>query len=122
MCLCVNGETRRPRFSCLSFHVYLMKGEYDDKLSWPFFGSVVVQLVNQNPGWDHDEITVRFRNDPKLSLNHGRVTSGDIAVNGCCANCYISQGHVEDHYLKNDCLKFRVVGVELCFENPKFED
>ena len=129
MCLCINSSSRSRRriitysdfFSgpFLSLHVYLMKGEYDDKLSWPFFGNVIVQLMNQNqyPGCRHRDITVQFHNDPKWSLGCERVTSGDIAVNGCYEN--INQREVDDQYLKNDCLKFRVVGVELCFENRK---
>lgn len=116
MCLCVNSS-QILWIPCLSLHVYLMKGEYDDKLSWPFCGNVVVQLMNQNPGCHHYEKTFRFHNDPKSSLNRERVTSGDIADNGCYEK--ISQREVDNQYLKNDCLKFRVVGVELCFENPK---
>lgn len=115
MCLCVNSSSSSglKRYYFLLLHVCLMKGEYDDKLSWPFCGNVVVQMMNQNPGCHHREITVRFDNDPTSSLGREKVTSGDIAVNGCYVK--INQRVVDDQY----CLKFRVVGVELCFENPK---
>ena len=46
MCLCVYH-----RFSWnteyTSVCVYLMRGEYDDRLVWPFRGDITVQMVNQ---------------------------------------------------------------------------
>ena len=39
----------------LSVYVYLMKGEHDDKLTWPFRGDITIQLVNQYKGQDHVE-------------------------------------------------------------------
>ena len=50
-----NGEK-----SHLSVHVYLMKGEYDSMLKWPFCGSITIQLLNQMKNQAHFEQTIHF--------------------------------------------------------------
>ena len=50
-----NGERTH-----VSVHFYLMRGEYDDKLSWPFRGSVTIELVNQLENRNHFEQTSDF--------------------------------------------------------------
>ena len=46
----------------VSVHTYLMKGEYDDMLTWPFRGAVTVQLLNQIGSECHHEQTSDFNN------------------------------------------------------------
>ena len=46
----------------VSIHTYLMKGEYDDQLRWPFKGDVTIQLLNQlGPECHHEQTS--FFND-----------------------------------------------------------
>ena len=40
----------------------LMRGEHDDKLTWPFHRDITIQLVNQNKEQDHVEYTAAFDN------------------------------------------------------------
>ena len=42
----------------VSVSVHLMRGEYDNKLVWPFRGDITIQLVNHNS--DHCERTMHF--------------------------------------------------------------
>lgn len=44
----------------VSIHTYLMKGEYDDNLRWPFRGDVTIQLLNQLGDECHHEQTTYF--------------------------------------------------------------
>ena len=44
----------------VSVHTYLMKGEYDDMLKWPFQGSITIQLRNQIGDECHHEQTTIF--------------------------------------------------------------
>ena len=46
--------------SHISVHVYLMKGEYDSMLKWPFCGSITIQLLNQMKNKNHFEQTIHF--------------------------------------------------------------
>ena len=54
MCLGVfpggNGEGKGTH---VSLFVHLMKGENDSELKWPFRGSVVVELLNQQADHTH---------------------------------------------------------------------
>lgn len=50
-----NGEKTH-----VSVHVYLMKGEYDNMLQWPFRGYITIQLLNQLKDDNHFEQKVNF--------------------------------------------------------------
>ena len=86
--------------------VYLMRGEFDSMLKWPFRGDITIQLVNHNNGQDHHEKTA------KITFGE-RVTSGEIADTGQGFGQFITHTMVESstktrRYLDNDCLTFRV--------------
>ena len=46
----------------MSVHLYLMKGPYDDELTWPLRGRFAVTLLNQISDWDHHQIRVSYDN------------------------------------------------------------
>ena len=83
MCLNVNangwgsGEGTHVSVSVyLMVFVYLMQGEYDDNLLWPFRGAITFRLVNQRADEGHVEHTVDF--DGNVSDDAaGRVTDGE---------------------------------------------
>ena len=98
----------------VSVFVSLMRGEHDDKLTWPFRGAITVQLVNQNRDQDHVEYTAVF--DDRVAAKEavtGRVTVGIRAKSGWGKRKFISHNKLEstEQYLKNDCIKFRVTKV-----------
>ena len=60
--------------SHVSFFFYLMKGEYDNDLVWPFEGHVVIELLNWRADKDHILTTITFNrfydpNNSYTSLN-----------------------------------------------------
>ena len=102
----------------VSVYVYLMRGEHDDKLTWPFRGDITIQLVNQNEDQDHVENIVHFTDENGAAADRisGRVTSGERAKCGWGFATLISHPTLEStagtkQYLKNDCLKFSVTQV-----------
>ena len=104
----------------VSVYVYLMRGEYDDKLTWPIRGDTTIQLVNQNEDQDHVENILDFTDENVAADDDisGRVTSGERATckSGWGFATLISHPTLESaagtkQYLKNDCLKFRVTQV-----------
>ena len=109
LCLCVNVE---PQFvpmvgDTILIHarVYLMRGEYDDRLVWPFRGDITVQLVNQISYHKHLEETFGF-------ASRSRVTSGERAKSGCEQRVF-SLDYFAQYIIKNDCVKFRVINVSV---------
>ena len=93
----------------VSVGAYLMKGDNDDSLSWPFTGSVTVKLLNQ----------LEDKNHHKLALTEvacQRVVDGEIALCGRGWYKFIYHAdldynaHENTQYLKDDTLVFRVSG------------
>ena len=52
-----NGEGKGTH---ISICIYMMKGEHDDILKWPFRGEVTIQLLNQLEDQCHHEVIIRF--------------------------------------------------------------
>ena len=97
----------------VSVFVYLMRGEYDSRLVWPFRGDITIQLVNLNNNRDHYEETTYFRS----TAAGKRVTSGERAVTGRGISQFITHSMVESstetrRYIDNDCLTFRVTKIK----------
>ena len=96
----------------LSVFVYLMRGEFDSQLKWPFQGSVTVKLVNQEEDRDHVEETVSFtRSTPDKHCE--RVTMGERSCNGWGRHKFMSLAKLQPKYLKNDCIRLCIKKVEL---------
>ena len=119
MCLRVdangNGDGKGTRVSVFA---YLMRGDNDDNLKWPFRGTIEVSLLNQLEDGLHYTIDVWSPSDTVLKNANGRVTEGEQAVTGWGKAKCISQkdlsysGDRNCQYLKDDTLFFRVD----CFE------
>ena len=123
MCLMVyangNGEGAGTH---VSVYVYLMRGEHDDKLTWPFHGYITIQLLNQSRDQDHVEYTLAFGDKAARKDASGRVTVGERAMNGWGVHKFISHTNlfikqylkqylITKQYIKNDCIKFRVTAI-----------
>jgi len=89
----------------------LLKGEYDDDLTWPIQGVLTVQLLNQIADNNHANIKLQFRGN---EFCH-RVTQ-PIDMTNCWIDCEQIIAHKllpynnekKCQYLKNDCLFFQV--------------
>ena len=115
MCLDVDANGYGDGASThVSVFVKLMRGEHDDKLTWPFRGDITIQLVNQNRNGDHVEHTVVFEDDAATHGDvSGRVVERERAESGWGEPEFISHTKLEstDQYIKNDSIKFRVTAV-----------
>ena len=112
LCISVdaNGINQGKR-SHISVFAFLMRGENDNHLPWPFTGKVTVQLLNQLEDDNHhyyivsfplnDEVSKRVQGSERASTGFGDArylphsSLGYDATNNC-------------QYLKNDCLYFRL--------------
>ena len=99
--------------SHVSVFLYLVRGEYDGELEWPFRGSVVIHMLNQRGDYNHHQKVVRFTDDTPLAVC-SRVLVGDMAKEGNGPTQFISHPNLsynadkDTEFLKNDCLKIRV--------------
>ena len=85
MCLRVgaNGdEGTEGKGTHISVYVYLMRGDNDDNLKWPFEGTIKVSLLNQLEDGQHLTREVWSLDCDVPEDTSGRVTEKDRAVNG----------------------------------------
>ena len=118
MCLKVDANGKGVgKGTHVSVFVFLMRGEFDDYLKWPFQGIVVLQLCNQLQDKYHYGYTIDFSSttDPEVI---SRVTSGEQAEIGKGTDTLIAHNDLNFNrannfqYLKNDCLYFQIIAVE----------
>ena len=98
----------------ISVTARLMRGRFDDSLSWPFFGSLSIEILNQLGDQRHHVKCYNFSQVPDLKQN-GRVMSGEYAQSGPCIVKFIPHARLGLNadrnclYLYNNTLKFKVL-------------
>ncbi len=94
----------------ITVFAYLMKGENDDSLSWPFTGTVTIELLNQLEDDNHCKTTLTYLAEAGVSQ---RVVDGERG-RGWGYHDFISHTELDYkfltncQYLKDDTLIFRV--------------
>ena len=110
MCLNVDANgCGRGEATHISVYCFLLRGEYDDQLKWPFCGDITIQLLNQSNDEEHRKVTLTY-DDTDDDECAGRVVAKERA-SGLGYPKFIAHTalNTEDKaYLKNDCLKFRI--------------
>ena len=102
------------RGSHISVFCVIMKGDYDHYLTWPFSGTVTIQLLNQLKDENHHERLFKYRHDQECSKRvfDDQLKIGKLKDWGKFK--YISydsldyQPAINCQYLKDDSLIFRV--------------
>lgn len=104
MCLRViaNGQGT-GKGTHISVVVYLMKGEFDDELDWPFRGDITIQLLNQEGSDDHHVKTIY-----NAKGERGESNNGERFISAWAVSQYILHSKLSPKYLKDDSLKFEV--------------
>ena len=119
----------------ISIFAYLMRGDYDNNLQWPFESDIVFELLNwreDNHHYRGDTIHLNKHNDNDGSLI-SRVTEGEYTTKALRIDCFISHSSLlynpdtNTEYLQDDCLRLRVVDVviystPLLSKNPSWQD
>ena len=119
MCLAVHANglaDGKGRY--VSLYVHLVQGEFDDKLEWPFRGSVLVQLVSldkeeedegeeEEGGEPHTKVILFDETSGECTA--GRVVDGERAETGQGLSKFVSHKDVQSKFLDDDCLKIRLV-------------
>ena len=112
MCLRVDANgIASGRGTHLSVFVCLMRGEFDDRLKWPFQGNISIKLVNQREDRYHVIQTVGSRN--ASSERCKRVLTDERINNGWGFLNFLPHAELQPKYLKNDCIKLCIKKIEL---------
>ena len=88
----------------VSVYVYLLKGDNDDKLSWPFVGEVTITLLNQLEDKNHFSKTVNILAEDKMKAGIYDVDYSKFIRHSKLG--YNTNKNTQ--YLKDDTLYFRV--------------
>lgn len=113
----VAGGDSVGRGTHVSLTVYLLPGEADSELEWPFRGTVTVRLLNERRDGGHHEKSVVFDADTP-TVNSGRIEKGEEST-GWGDPLFISHSDLnydpttDTEYLKFDRLKFLVSRVTI---------
>ena len=106
----VNGEREESKGSHVSVYAYLKQGKYDEYLTWPFTGTVTVEILNQLEDKNHYKMTITYLAENSASQ---RVMSGMTGA-GWGKSKFIPHTELDHNpdknrqYLKDDTLVFRV--------------
>ena len=106
--MCLNVEANghgNGKGTHVSVFVYLMRGDFDNYLKWPFQGEITINLLNQQEDKEHHSDVVPFCHGDKSA---DRVTNGARASTGRGKLQSISHRDLTLSYLKSDCLVFLV--------------
>ena len=98
----------------LSVYVYLMQGECDDQLKWPFCGDITIKLVNQEDDKDHVIETVNLSRSITEKSCQRAVTKVRAGCGGMVT--FVPLTGLQPKYVKNDCIKLCIKRVELFFD------
>ena len=109
MCVRIDANGyAKERGTHVSLYIFFLKGEYDDKLEWPFHGQIAVELLDQSADdleeGKHHMHTVCY--DDNTHECAQRVLFGKMGL-GWGESQFIPHCKLKQ-YLKNDCLKFRL--------------
>ena len=96
--------------SHLSIYAYIMKGQHDDRLQWPFTGTIIIELLNWLEDKGHYNLTLSIDTNDDFV----RVTKGEYG-NDYGYHQFISQSSLNSstnpQYLYQDCIRVRVQAI-----------
>ena len=96
--------------TCVSAYIFIQCSDFDKQLTWPFRGSIRIELLDQKSDRKHQVHVLRFDND----------TSGEYTYpgkKGWGFPRFIPHASLSPRYLKNDSLCFRLSHCEITVIN-----
>ena len=120
----------------ISIFAFLMRGDYDNNLKWPFEGNVTIELLNWNENSHHYRggiISFDIISDFNDCVSRTRVTDRRYSCGACGVLDFIPHSSLlcnpdtNTEYLQDDCLHLRVVDVAvystpLLSKTPSWQD
>ena len=120
MCLAIDGNgCGSGKGTHVGVSVFMMKGEFDSHLKWPFKGEITVELVNQKEGGEnYERKPLQHTDSDRRDEVFQKVREGIMAKKGWGTPQFISHSDLykpeeDKEYLVNDTLIFRITNVEV---------
>ena len=98
---------------------YLMKGDYDDELNWPFTADVVVDILNWRGDYNHHRVVFEYNEDTPDDARARVYNDDEVAPSGYSINNAIeistlmSSSSYDPQYLLEDCMCIRIHDAQL---------
>ena len=107
MCLRVTANGQGSgKGTHITVAVYLMNGEFDDQLEWPFKGDITIQLLNQQEdGEDHTRIIHQAQGE------RGDASGAEKFISAWGINKFKAHNELYPMYVKHDSLNFRILAL-----------
>ena len=97
--------------SHLSIFAHIMKGQHDDRLQWPFTGTIMFELLNWLEDKEHHKMTLTIN----TNNNFGRVTEGQYGnhrgYGQFISHSSLTSSTTNTQYLYQDCIRVRVQAI-----------
>ena len=104
MCLRVTANGQGSgKGTHITVAVYLMKGEFDDQLEWPFKGDITIQLLNQQGDPGHFTRTIY-----QAIAERSEAATGEKFISAWCIRQFKSHSEIVPKYLKDDSITFHI--------------
>ena len=95
----------------VSIFGFLMKGDYDDELNWPFAADIVLDILNWSEDKNHRRVVIKF-NDDSAEITRAKVSGNNtVASNGWGNEKAIELSAVlrcTPQYLLCDCMCIKI--------------
>ena len=113
--MCLNVEANSwgdSKGSHVGVALYMMPGDDDNILKWPFRGEITIQLLNQRGDHEH-HLKIIPVTDRSINEFCSRVLVGERSPNGWGIPRFISHTELLPTYLQHDCLKFCIKEIKI---------
>ena len=109
LCLEVRQNRLRPKFMVVS--AYLMRGEFDDQLQWPFLAQITVELKMKQAANRYYTRNFMFLGGPESE----RVIASELerSKSYCGFADFMTFEELECFFIENSCLHIRISKVKL---------
>ena len=102
--------------SHLSIYAYIMKGQHDDRLQWPFTGTFIFELLNWLEDKEHYKMTLPIDTNNDFvrvtEREYGKVTGYHQFISQSSLN-----SSTNPQYLYQDCIRVRVQAMQTITNN-----
>ena len=112
--LCLDVDTNgydSGKGSHLSIYAYIMKGQHDDRLQWPFTGTIIIELLNWLEDKEHYKRTLTI----DTNKDFVRVTEGEYGnahgYEQFISHSSLTSSTTNTQYLYQDCIRVRVQAI-----------
>ena len=96
----------------LSVYIFIIQGEYDQQLKWPFLGTVTITLVDQRRPEKDITKTLDYTRE---NYEEGAQRFNNTLTNGLGLEKFIEWKYLNPNYLKDNCLVFRIDDIEYMY-------